>query len=897
MPKPALKLSRLTLRSKLLLLAALPLLPLVAASYLVVVDSIDERRASLAEQDEISRIEAASSLASAVIVERDAFQQSNTVGVRLRLTRERTDVAIEEYLREVADDSGRTATVDSIASEINWIRGTLGDAEATVEMWQEALTILDGEAAVVFQRLDQLVDLSIAEVEVTPGAIQTADGLTDARSVLLLTEFSAGLRSELIGYVAIGEAETTLARFESRSRAAASFDQVQATTQEILALESPEFTGRFKTEILNSEGYGLMTVLRDGALLNPDLAPSASFLPTFTPLFGAVQTLEADLIATSSDRATVRAKRAFFALGGTVLAALLFAGLTLLSVVALYRSIRNPLLSLTKQSRHIAKHELPTTVARIRELGGEAQIEMPAPIEAKSDDEIGELVDAFNQLHSTAIELAAGQAASRRTVSEMFVNLGRRNQKILMRLLASLEKLERNERDPELLHELFKVDHLATRMRRNAESLLVLAGAKTSRSFSQAIPVADVVRSALSEVEDYERVTIDDKASALIIGTAVADIGHLLAELIENALMFSPPASPVEVLVRTGPEGLIVTVGDRGIGLSDEELRANNQQIADAALLTETPSRFLGLYVVGRLAHRHGLTVELLSGVPSGLIARIKFPESVCQAKGDPSPGHSGSRPNLGHEASSEVETSLVAEVSAEGMGSAQAWAADRIADEAPARAVAPVSPAPFAPPAPVHRGMPSEGLVAAPHPHVVTPESHPRLAKRTRVQPLPSTTREAASAPPPVTSTASSDRNLAGLNPAASEFPATPENPIERRRPLPTRPTAASGSQSPHPSSTGSTDLAGGFTAAKRIPGASPLAHKHDQTLHDQPLEAVAQQPRTDSESAPSVAARFGANLAGFQRGVARADTPSESTLENVAPLAQPTAPPGELS
>ncbi len=708
MPKPAVKLSRLSLRSKLLLLAALPLLPLAAASYLFVVDSMEERSTALAEQQEIRRIETASGLGSALMVERDAFQQSNTLGVRLRLTRQRTDVAIEEYRLAVANDPGRESTVDEIETEINWIRRSLGDAEATVQMQQQALSSRDSEAAAVFQRLDQLVALSIAEIQAAPGTIQTADGITNARSVLLLAQFSAGLRSELFEYVAIGEAESDAARYGALSRATAYSDEVQVTTEEILTHDSADFIYRFQTDVLNSRGYGLVKDLRDGAsqaVVNPDEAPSASYLPTFTPLFGAVQSLQADLIADSSEEATVTANRALIALGGTVLAALLFAGLTLMLVVALYRSVRKPLLSLAEQSRQIAKHQLPRTVAQIRELGGEAVVEVPDPIDVESDDEIGELVDAFNQLHTTAIELAAEQAASRRTVSEMFVNLGHRNQKMLTLLLASLDKLEHEERDPERLQELLKVAHLATRMRRNAESLLVLAGAETSRSFDTAIPVADVVRSALSEVEGSDRVSVDDRANALIHGAAVADIGHLLAELIENALVFSPPSSSVEVLIRRGPEGLMISVGDRGIGLSDEELKSNNQQILDAARLTETPSRFLGLYVVGRLAHRHGLGVELLNGVPSGLIARIKFSESVYQVIGQPSRGADESEVGSGYEPFGARETDPVA--GAPAFSPARAHAA--VVADPTTSPMGPDSPAPFTPRAPVHRSVRSQ--------------------------------------------------------------------------------------------------------------------------------------------------------------------------------------------
>ncbi len=921
MLKPSLKLSRLPLRSKLLLLAALPLLPLAAASYLFVSDSIDQRSTALAEQNEIGRIEAASELATALIVERDTFQQSNTLGVRLRLVRERTADAIEVYRNAVADDPVRSLTVDSIETEIGEIRTAIGDVESMVALQQEALTFQDGDAAAVFQRLDQLVDLSISEVQATPGVIRTDAGATNARSVLLLTEFTAGLHSELVQYVAIGEAEGTLGRYAARSRATAYSDQVLATSEKILVLDNAEFTSRFQTEVLNSEGYVLVRGLRDNAFaatLNPERAPSVSFLPTFTPMFGAVHSIEADLITASSEQATVTANRALFALGATILGALLFAALTLALVVALFHSIRRPLLSLTEQSREIAKHQLPNTVAQIRELGGDAQIDMPDPIHAESDDEVGELVDAFNQLHTTAVQLAAEQAASRRTVSEMFVNLGRRNQKILMRLLSSLEKLEHNERDPELLQELFKVDHLATRMRRNAESLLVLAGAKTSRSFGQAVPVADVVRSALSEVEDYDRVSVDDQGNALINGKAVADIGHLLAELIENALMFSPPSTSVEVLIRRGPEGLMITVGDRGIGLSADELKVNNQRILDAARVTETPSRFLGLYVVGRLAHRHGLTVELLSGVPSGLIARIKFSESVYQAIGDPTQDQAdtsiGGAPEAADLTSSELAAPAPAAEPIAPAPTPEPARADlgptpvspalptiasppRVPVQSPldASGAAPGLPAippsdpTFVPPAPAHRNPTPPAPAPTPVASAPTAPSQPPLAKRTPTE-LPTIPQRQIPAPAPIPHTVNPNTNLSGFQRATSGESNTPRGHPDRRRPV-SAPSTSQASPLPvgQPTQPQATEPSAGFNVTRRVPGASSLTRKTDQPIVDR-LDL----PITTPETAPSVAARFGANLAGFQRGVRRADTPSEPVSD---PSSEPTAPNGEMS
>ncbi len=631
MPLPKFNLSRLRLRSKLLLLAALPLLGLLGTSGLLVNNAQQARAQAIVEQEEIDRIGLSANLVNRLVLERDRYLRSTTIQFFLDEAQAETDRAFDAYEAVLSGDIARLTEVEAMRSELIAIRGKFGAAEEMLEMQEQAEVLGRGEAFELFQRTDALVEQAIAQTTPVPGALESNQANVNARSVLLLADYSAFLRSELLSYVEIGEAPNQLAADNARARAFKLTGQVEEAENQILRAGSSEFQAEFR-DLIEGGTYGLITRLRDriaADIRDASLAPNANFLPSYDPVFNSIQDLQTGLVESVSLDADENAAAATVTLLATAASTLVFVGIMALLVVSLFRSIRSPLLSLTDQSRQIAKHQLPNTVAQIRELGGEAQIEMPDPIIAESDDEIGELVDAFNQLHTTAIELAAEQAESRRTVSEMFVNLGRRNQKILMRLLSSLEKLERNERDPEVLRELFKVDHLATRMRRNAESLLVLAGAKTSRSFSQSIPVGDVVRSALSEVEDYERVTIDDESFAMLSGKAVADIGHLLAELIENALMFSPPSSPVDVTARRTADGLVLTVSDRGIGLSTEELEANNERIKLAAGRTETPSRFLGLYVVGRLASRHGVRVELVNGVPNGLVARIQMPPAI----------------------------------------------------------------------------------------------------------------------------------------------------------------------------------------------------------------------------------------------------------------------------
>ncbi|HEY6533639.1 MAG TPA: HAMP domain-containing protein, partial [Acidimicrobiales bacterium] len=317
------------------------------------------------------------------------------------------------------------------------------------------------------------------------------------------------------------------------------------------------------------------------------------------------------------------------------IAVTLVLGLLLIALtVVLYRSIRRPLRKVSDRSRHVAQDELPGIVELMR-TNPDAEVPEIEPIEATSKDEIGELVEAFNEMSGTAIQLAGEQAASRRNVGDMFMNLGRRNQKLLNRMLKDLSELERTQEDADTLAALYGIDHLATRMRRNAESLLVLAGADQARRWKEPISSGDVVRAALSEVENYERVIIDDDGTYKIAGDYVADLAHLLAELIENALVFSPPTSSVQVVTRMTERGFVIAILDSGVGMSDERLTEANARIASAADEYETPSSFLGHFVVGRIAARRGLEVALLEGPAGGLAARVMVPSAALVVPAD----------------------------------------------------------------------------------------------------------------------------------------------------------------------------------------------------------------------------------------------------------------------
>jgi signal transduction histidine kinase len=320
-----------------------------------------------------------------------------------------------------------------------------------------------------------------------------------------------------------------------------------------------------------------------------------------------------------------------------ILVALVFIVLGVLVTWAVSRSITEPLQKLTDEAEKMATVRLPAAVQQILDTPAGHDVVIPEvePIEIRTRDEVGEVATRLNTVQSSALSLAVEQAVLRRNIADSFVNLGRRNQNLLNRQLEVITDLERDETDPDALEGLFRVDHLATRMRRNAESLLVLAGIEPPRQWSTPVVVADVVRAALGEVEDYQRVVVRHLDPATIGGAVAADIAHVLAELIENALTFSPPQDSVEVRGRRTPTGYTIAAIDSGMGMTDEDLARANRRLSGGESFTVAPSRYLGHYVAGHLASRIGLVVELQDSPAGGITARVDIPTELLADGGD----------------------------------------------------------------------------------------------------------------------------------------------------------------------------------------------------------------------------------------------------------------------
>ncbi|WP_329091197.1 sensor histidine kinase [Streptosporangium sp. NBC_01469] len=332
-----------------------------------------------------------------------------------------------------------------------------------------------------------------------------------------------------------------------------------------------------------------------------------------------------DVVTRARDLEDAEQRNAIITSGLILLLLLLVLGLT----VVIARSMVTPLRRLRAEALEVASFRLPEIVRRLR-VSGDTRTPEIDPISVDTADEIGEVAKAFDEVHRQAVRLASEESELRSNISAMFVNLSRRTQTLVERQISLIDGLEKGEEDGGRLADLFRLDHLATRMRRNSENLLVLAGHEPTRRRSQPAKLVDVVRASLSEVEDYERVQVKVHRTISVAGSTANDIVHLVAELVENALQFSPRASQVVVsssVIEGG--GALLAVSDPGIGMTHEELVETNRRLADPPVVDVSVSRRMGLFVVGRLALRHGIRVQLRPQEGGGLVAMVLFPPAL----------------------------------------------------------------------------------------------------------------------------------------------------------------------------------------------------------------------------------------------------------------------------
>ncbi|MFE2026701.1 nitrate- and nitrite sensing domain-containing protein [Streptomyces hygroscopicus] len=438
--------------------------------------------------------------------------------------------------------------------------------------------------------------------------------------------------------IALGEFEAAgtpqdVTRLEDTLSAA----EKRARTQIAEAKRKAEAAGRKfvappgMNEMVKAVGSGATPAELASRGITPD-----SWFNASTIKFNAYRDVEQTLVNKAVDEAaqiSSDARRDAIVNGAIVVLALLAA-----FVVAgrMARSMSHSMQQLRNAAFEVAEKRLPAVVDQLSRTDPGRVDTRVSSIPINTRDEIGEVARAFDQVHREAIRLAAEQAMLRGGVNAIFTNLSSRNQGLIERQLTLISELESREADPDQLEHLFRLDHLATRMRRNGENLLILAGEEPGRRWNQPVPLIDVLRAASSEVESYERIELAGVSESEIHGTAVTDLVHLLAELLENATTFSSPHTKVRVTSTRLPDGrVVVEIHDKGIGLTAEDFADINHKLANPPTVDAAVSQRMGLFVVGRLADRHGIRVQLRpSGEQAGTTSLVMLPEAITHGGG-----------------------------------------------------------------------------------------------------------------------------------------------------------------------------------------------------------------------------------------------------------------------
>ena len=499
---------------------------------------------------------------------------------------------------------------------------------------------IETPAAAIEQYTDTINDLLDVNTEIAPGsnderlvnAVRAQVALSRAKEfgdhqrgllydVLSRHRFAGGQYGKLTSLAAVEVIYT--AQFE----AAATREQLQVYQRTVRG-PSVERVERMRHEAFEGGGQG--TVEGDAAVWYQ--AASAKL----DGLRQVEQQLSNDVIDTSAAIKRDAGRRALLYILLLVAAVLLAVAVSL----ATARSLITRLGRLRDVANDVAERRLPESVTRLR--GGSAanvDAESATPIEIHARDEIGQLGEAFSLVHRVALQLAGKEAALRRSVGEMFLNLARRSQSLVERQLELIADLGRRESSPEALMELSELDQLAARMRRNAENLIVLSGSESARRWRAPVEVAELVAAAVDEVREHRRVRVTALHERLIAGHAAAGAVRMVAELLENALSFSPPETRVLVSGQAVPAGYVLEIEDQGIGMSDEQLAETNRRLEDPPEVDLANAKVLGFFVIGQIAARQGIKVQLRRAGQGGVAALVLLPAALVIEAGRVAPG------------------------------------------------------------------------------------------------------------------------------------------------------------------------------------------------------------------------------------------------------------------
>ncbi|WP_232837056.1 sensor histidine kinase [Lentzea terrae] len=512
----------------------------------------------------------------------------------------------------------------------NSVRDTQYPAEAVQRTYSESIETLIGLGE---QTISEINDPELVRLHLTTNAIARIKEQESLKRAILLDVFQrkAFTPSQLRSLQA-ADAELEAARNDFRKSATPEQAKIYDDTVTGLIVDT---ANDMQESAINQQSA---TGKKDFTQLTSEKWDIAATLTV--NLTRDVENLLVEQLQNKTDVAAGDARRSAYIQSGIVLVVL---ALALLMALFVARSILNPLRTLRRTALDVADHGLPDAVERILADPNpeEAAKNAVEPVPVHTREEVGQVARAFDAVHGEAVRLAAQQALLRDNVNAMFVNLSRRSQALVERQLNLIDRLEQDEQDPDQLASLFELDHLATRMRRNSENLLVLSGTDLSRRLTRPVPAAEVLGAAVSEVEQYARVQVGQTPDLTVQGRAVNDLVHLIAELLDNATAFSDPVTKVTVRTAKTRKGeLAIEIQDRGVGMGDQEILDANERLADPPDVDVAVSRRMGLYVVARLAKRHDIKVRLRGNedIEGGTTALVIVPETLIAFPGQAAP-------------------------------------------------------------------------------------------------------------------------------------------------------------------------------------------------------------------------------------------------------------------
>ncbi|MEV6113872.1 nitrate- and nitrite sensing domain-containing protein [Streptomyces sp. NPDC052109] len=464
--------------------------------------------------------------------------------------------------------------------------------------------------------------------------IQQADVGSDAR---VLLEFSRAAEALAQEDTLLGGARTAGQLQGQRIRLFGAAVGARRTLTEAAVADLPTAQRAAWRDLAHSDSYTAVGAAEDKILAAvpgakpADAAPQGAWNAAHARVQDGMEGIATDTGRAVAGHADPVTRGLLSPAGAAVLLGLAAVAASLVISVRIGRGLVVELVSLRNDALEIARRKLPEAMRRLR-AGEEIDIQAEAPAGAPADDETAQVSEALTTVHRAALHAAVERAELASGISGVFVNLARRSQVLVHRQLSLLDSMERRSDDPNELSDLFRLDHLTTRMRRHAESLIILSGAAPGRAWRMPVSLTNVVRAAVSEVEDYARVEVRQLPEAQVIGAAVADLTHLLAELVENAAQFSPPHTRVRVTGEPVGNGYALEIEDRGLGMGAEPLAKANRRIQQSEALDLFDSDRLGLFVVSRLASRHDVKVHLRTSPYGGTTAVVLLPTALLHS-------------------------------------------------------------------------------------------------------------------------------------------------------------------------------------------------------------------------------------------------------------------------